>query len=388
MMIVFLGPSLPLGPARAELDAIYRGPVAQGDVYRAVISADRPEAIGIIDGQFDHVPAVWHKEILWAMAHGVPVYGSASMGALRAAELHAFGMEGVGAIFEWYRDDVLEDDDEVAVVHGPAETAYRPMSESMVNIRCTLRSAERAGIITPVTRSRLETMAKAQFFPERSYQGLIATSHGHVDEAELEAFAAWWPNGRVDQKRDDALAMLRLMRHRHASDQRPSVTTVRYRFAHTVFWQHLIDEAGTIDTSGEPLVTQAVLDELWLEPETCVQTNRAARDSVVPSTSSDRRLLVDELRRRGHYDRLAARAADKQRVLRSAGLEDRGEANEADETDALLAWYAEHGDRAAQPDDAFLALARAHWAEFLRALVREQHYARARMSVARLSEHE
>lgn len=378
MMVVFLGPSLPLGLARAELDAIYRGPVAQGDVYRAVMAGDRPEAIGIIDGQFDHVPAVWHKEILWAMAQGVPVYGSASMGALRAAELHPFGMEGVGAIFEWYRDDVFEDDDEVAVVHGPAETGYRPMSESMVNIRCTLRSAERAEIITPATRTRLEAIAKAHFFPQRSYQGLIAAAQGRVDGTELTAFTAWWPNGRIDQKRDDALAMLRLMRDRHGPDQRPSATAVPYVLAHTVFWQHLIDEAGTIAASGEPVLTQAVLDELWLEPETCLQTNRATHDAAAASASSHRALLVEQLQRRGHFDRLTARAAEKQRVLRSAGLEDRGEGDEAGETEALLAWYVEHGDRAASPDDGFLALARAHWDEFLRALVRERHYAHAR----------
>ena len=101
---------------------MYRGPVAQGDVYRAVTAVEPLESIGIIDGQFDHVPAVWHKEILWAMDRGVHVYGSASMGALRAAELHAFGMEGVGEIFECYRDGTLEDDDEVAVVHGAADT--------------------------------------------------------------------------------------------------------------------------------------------------------------------------------------------------------------------------------------------------------------------------
>ena len=44
-------------------------PVAQGDIYRAV--RRRPRAIGIIDGYFEGVPAVWHKEILWAMAQGI-----------------------------------------------------------------------------------------------------------------------------------------------------------------------------------------------------------------------------------------------------------------------------------------------------------------------------
>ena len=75
-------------------------------------------AIGIIDGYFENIPSVWHKEILWAMSQGIHVFGSASMGALRAAELAPFGMEGVGAIFEAYRDGWLEDDDEVASEDG------------------------------------------------------------------------------------------------------------------------------------------------------------------------------------------------------------------------------------------------------------------------------
>ena len=79
-------------------------PAAQGDVYRAALS--RPVAIGLVDGYFERVPAVWHKEILWALSQGIHVFGSASMGALRAAELAPFGMVGVGAIFEAYRDGI------------------------------------------------------------------------------------------------------------------------------------------------------------------------------------------------------------------------------------------------------------------------------------------
>ena len=84
-VFVFTGPTLSPEKACAELDAIYLPPVSQGDVYRAALK--RPRAIGIIDGYFECVPAVWHKEILWAMTEGIHVYGSASMGALRAVEL-------------------------------------------------------------------------------------------------------------------------------------------------------------------------------------------------------------------------------------------------------------------------------------------------------------
>ncbi len=46
-------------------------------------------------GYFEHVPAVWHKEIMWIMERGVHVFGSAGLGALRAVELETFGMRGV-----------------------------------------------------------------------------------------------------------------------------------------------------------------------------------------------------------------------------------------------------------------------------------------------------
>ena len=61
-VIVFTGPTLSAADARAYLDAEYRGPVAQGDLYRA--AREQPWGVAIIDGYFEHVPAVWHKEIL------------------------------------------------------------------------------------------------------------------------------------------------------------------------------------------------------------------------------------------------------------------------------------------------------------------------------------
>src|SRR5690606_24942574 len=101
-----------------------------------------------IDGYFEHVPSVWHKEILWAMQEGIHVYGAASMGALRAAELAAFGMVGVGAIYEAYATNALEDDDEVAVAHASAEEGYRPLSNAMVDVRATFETAFVQGILS------------------------------------------------------------------------------------------------------------------------------------------------------------------------------------------------------------------------------------------------
>src|SRR5208337_3000103 len=149
--VVFLGPTLPQREAAAVLDATFLPPARQGDVFRAV-QTHHPRAIGLIDGVFLDVPAVWHREILWALSEGTHVFGAASMGALRAAELAPFGMRGVGAIFAAYRagrwpgeDTSFEDDDEVAVIHAPAEAGGAALSDPMVDLRASLTAAEEEG---------------------------------------------------------------------------------------------------------------------------------------------------------------------------------------------------------------------------------------------------
>jgi hypothetical protein len=265
-LYVFLGPTLSAAEARRELDVICLPPVSQGDVYR--VAARGARAIGIVDGYFDRIPAVWHKEILWAMAQGIPVFGSASMGALRAAELAPFGMEGIGKVFEAYRDGALEDDDEVAVVHGPAESCYRAASEAMVNIRATLSAAGDAGIISRRMRAALEALAKDLFYPERSYPYLLklAAERG-LPQEELETLRRWLPQGRVDQKRADALAMLRVMRARLKSNAGPKSPPVALE--HTVYWDRALRSAGVLvtDKNGAGTVaSRALLEELRLDP--------------------------------------------------------------------------------------------------------------------------
>jgi hypothetical protein len=223
--------------ARQILDAVYLPPVSQGDVYRCALH--RPRAIGIVDGFFELVPAVWHKEILWAMKEGVAVFGAASMGALRAAELEPFGMVGVGAVFEAFRDGVLEDDDEVAVRHAPPDMGYLAGSDAMVNIRATLHRAETETVLHASTRRRLECIAKGLYYPDRSYRRVLALARetGLATE-ELDALAAWLSANRVDQKREDARAMLDAMRAWLETDS--PRTSVDFVFEHTSFWDQVM----------------------------------------------------------------------------------------------------------------------------------------------------
>ncbi len=251
-IIVFLGPSLPLAEAGALLDADYRPPARAGDLYAATLG--KPQAIALIDGLFEAVPAVWHKEILHALEQGISVYGASSMGALRAAELHAFGMRGVGRIFEQYASGALEDDDEVALVHAPAEGGYRAMSEPMVNIREGLRRALAMGLLTPHTHDLLLGMAKSQFYPDRSWSALgrRALDAGAAQE-EVERLLAFVEREKPDLKREDARALLCRMAEDARRGFAPRVPG--FRLERSIFFHRLAETteraAAGADCAGE-----------------------------------------------------------------------------------------------------------------------------------------
>jgi hypothetical protein len=236
-IIIFTGPTIAHADAAWELDAHYLPPAAQGDLYRAALR--RPVMIGLIDGFFDLVPAVWHKEVLWAMHQGIHVFGSASMGALRAAELHAFGMEGVGAIFEEYCAGRLTADDAVAVIHGSAEHGFRPLSVALVNIQATLARAVQEQVLDPACASALAGLAQRRFYAERSYPALLDDGVlAGLPDAQLAGFRQWLPEGQVDQKRADAIAMLQTMRARMEAGLSPK--KVLFSFEETDSWRRLV----------------------------------------------------------------------------------------------------------------------------------------------------
>ncbi len=255
-MVLFLGPTLAADEAQAALAAAGAGdgvvllpPAAQGDVYRAVRD-HRPAVIGLVDGYFHQVPSVWHKEILWAMASGVAVYGAASMGALRAAELQAFGMIGTGKIFDAYVvgrfapfDDRFENDDEVAVLHGPPETGYLRLSEALVDIRRALADAEMAGLVDRAARDALLAAATALPFGERCLDATLDAAGAAAGPDVRPALRDWWHDHAVSQKREDALALVAALAA-HAASARTGVagpaSPVSLRFQRSGVWEAFV----------------------------------------------------------------------------------------------------------------------------------------------------
>jgi hypothetical protein len=235
---IFSGPTLTRAEIAAEIDAEIFPPASRGDILR--VAEKRPRAIGIIDGYFDRMPSVWHKEILWAMRSGIWVFGAASMGALRAVEMAPFGMVGVGEIFRAFHSGELTDDDEVAVVHGSAEDGFRPLSEAMVNVRATLAAAGSNGVLSAQQIERLLAVAKGLYYPERSYPRIIEAARFETASSPvgLTEFEAWLPAGAVNQKRDDAIDLLRVLREFTVDD--PPPMQLSERFEHTEAWDALL----------------------------------------------------------------------------------------------------------------------------------------------------
>lgn len=304
-VVVFLGPTLSHDDARDVLDAEYRPPAAHGDVLRAALR--RPRAIGLVDGVFERVPAVWHKEILFALSEGVHVYGAASMGALRAAELDAFGMRGVGTVFRAYAEGVLEDDDEVAVAHAGAEDGFRALSDAMVDVRATLAAALAAGVVCEETAEALVERIKATFYAERA----LVAALDRADE-EHERLRAWLPDGRVERKREDALELVHAIRHDLEDGLEPFRPT--WALQRTRYWEEArrsVELAGS-NASGPTAdaALEAVLDEARLHPNgyrrladrsllTALARNAAASAGVDVSPWAHEAALEEERKARG-----------------------------------------------------------------------------------------
>ena len=238
-VVAFAGPSLAAGD-RAPLTHIeWRPPAEAGDLLR--LSAGQVSKICLIDGYFDHRPAVRHKEILLLLSQGVRIFGASSIGALRAAEMRSFGVVGIGSIFTAYVRGSISGDDEVALVHAGADRDWRPLSIPLVDVRATLCRARRERIVDRRQVRALLNAASAIHYVDREWASVCeAAGLG----AAKSRFEAWLDTGAVSQKRADALACIHAALDGLPSKFRPPA------FVHTSFVDALARECGMeIETS-------------------------------------------------------------------------------------------------------------------------------------------
>ena len=205
--IVFLGPSLSTEKAKKILDADYRKPAKKGDFLQLVFKETK--YVGLIDGFFlqDYPPTPIEIYNL-LRKKGTKVYGSSSLGALRAVELSKYGMIGVGKIFNLYRKGILDADDEVAVTF----TGYSNYkSEALIDIRYNLFLAQKMGIIDIETKKVILRISKQTYFPYRTYSDILDKCKHKYPEinSQIEKFSEHIQTNRKSLKENDAVLLLK-----------------------------------------------------------------------------------------------------------------------------------------------------------------------------------
>ena len=210
-VLVFTGPTLDeetIHEIAPEVEVF--PPVSAGDLLRIPLEAG--DLVAILDGFYFQAASVRHKEILDLLQRGIHVWGAASMGAMRAAELAPFGMRGFGTIFQAYRSGEIDGDDEVAILHAPEDMDYMKMTEALVNIRYACQAAVSDGLLSPEDSHLIIDTAAALPFFERSYLRIWqkVTEKG-LSSSIIDTLRPFVLQKRLDLKRKDALEMVQAL---------------------------------------------------------------------------------------------------------------------------------------------------------------------------------
>lgn len=183
-ILIYTGLSLPFSEAKEILDShddievVYKRPIKRGDLSHDI--KENPDIIAIIDGVFHQNSAVGHREILSVMKKGVKVYGSSSMGALRASELDVLGMEGIGYCYNEYASGNVTSDDAVAVMLD-SET-LEALSVPLISMNYVFTNAVAENIITKEEKDELIKITKETYYPKRNYAQTLSQSSLDADK--------------------------------------------------------------------------------------------------------------------------------------------------------------------------------------------------------------
>src|SRR5574339_233720 len=206
--IVFLGPSLSIEKARKIINAEFLPPAKKGDFIKLSLISEK-KIIILIDGVFlqDYPPTP--IEVFQVVnKNNFQVYGASSLVALRAVELEKFGMKGYGQVFELFKKNIINSDDEVAVTF---DNSYNLLSEAMIDIRYNLFLAFKKGIIDKETKQLITRTAKKIYFPFRSYENIVKKSIELYSDTRdtIEDFHNFVSTQRQSLKELDAMGILK-----------------------------------------------------------------------------------------------------------------------------------------------------------------------------------
>lgn len=259
--IIFAGPSISSSLKDEYSSFDFRPPAQQGDIYH-LVSCNLADRIVLLDGYYKTVPAVWHKEIIYAINKNIPVYGSSSLGALRAVELERYGMYGYGRIFNWYREGILTRDPDVAVAHASAEEGYRTLTLPIVNILATLLEnglfKEDQELVEDVLG-----IARSVFFEQRTLRTFLSSiGESTLDANTKSVIQDIFSGSYIDQKlRDSESTLAWVLQHQPANIDTEQLNETLYWDALAVNDSYVSHNSSGLLSSKQALLTFQLLEE-------------------------------------------------------------------------------------------------------------------------------
>ncbi|MFE0105852.1 TfuA-like protein [Streptomyces sp. NPDC059009] len=173
---VYAGPTMTVAEVLESAPyAVVHPPVRHGDLL--TLDPDRDDTVVLIDGEGRPDTPVRHKEIIDVLSRGTRVIGAAGIGALRAAELWPYGMQGVGVVFGMYVQGALDADDEVVAGRpepgGGEPGGGEPGTVPLVDLRWDIANAVAEEVLGAADAAVLLDVAKGLHHTRRTWPALV-----------------------------------------------------------------------------------------------------------------------------------------------------------------------------------------------------------------------
>lgn len=197
-------------------NAFVSGPIKRGDLYQDI--DQKFNIVAIVDGRFDQALAVSPSEILDGIRSGLRIYGSSSMGAIRAAELHSFGMIGVGEIYNYISSSSQFRDDFVGQIFS--ENNKNLKSYSYIDFFFSAMKLVNDKKIDSSTADLLCLLYSSLYYTERNRLGFLQKLQTEKKCLKLTRAADIIFNCNYSQKKTDAIELLKRINKDHFDTKR------------------------------------------------------------------------------------------------------------------------------------------------------------------------
>ena len=202
--VIFGGPSLTLVKSKALNYFEFRPPIKRGDLISILDAGGKKPIVLITDGVFGSSLAITPNECIEYIDKGGLLFGSSSIGALRAADCFTRGMVGIGDIFMAYHLGYYHSESDVAVVYD--QNSFEEITYSYAHIDNILKILLREKLITSIIFRKIGKQIKKIVWYERHDKNIMQAIASETDCGIItDKFKSLLNNDTYHPKKKDAL---------------------------------------------------------------------------------------------------------------------------------------------------------------------------------------